>query len=54
MKEKIFDPFFSTKKHGSGLGLSIAYEVITMHKGKIEFIQTDVNGTICKITLPIK
>jgi len=54
VKEKIFDPFFSTKKHGSGLGLSIAYEVIAMHKGKIEFIQTDVNGTICKITLPIK
>ena len=51
---KIFDPFFSTKKHGAGLGLSIAYEVITMHKGKIEFIPTNNHGTICKISLPIK
>jgi two-component system, NtrC family, sensor histidine kinase HydH len=52
--DKIFDPFFSTKKHGSGLGLSIAYEVITTHQGKIEFIQSNGKGTICKITLPIK
>jgi two-component system, NtrC family, sensor histidine kinase HydH len=51
---KIFDPFFSTKKHGAGLGLSIAYEVITMHKGRIEFIPKNNHGTICKISLPIK
>jgi two-component system, NtrC family, sensor histidine kinase HydH len=54
VKDKIFDPFFSTKQHGAGLGLSIAYEVITMHRGSIEFIQKRGNGTICKITLPIK
>ena len=49
---KVFDPFFSTKQHGAGLGLSIAYEVITMHRGKIEFLKPDEAGTICKITLP--
>jgi signal transduction histidine kinase len=49
---KVFDPFFSTKQHGAGLGLSIAYEVITMHRGKIEFLQPGETGTICKITLP--
>jgi two-component system, NtrC family, sensor histidine kinase HydH len=53
VKDKIFDPFFSTKKHGSGLGLSIAYEVITVHQGKIEFMQSNGHGTICKISLPI-
>jgi two-component system, NtrC family, sensor histidine kinase HydH len=53
IKDKVFDPFFSTKKYGSGLGLSIAYEVITMLKGKIEFMQPNGKGTICKITLPI-
>ena len=51
---KVFDPFFSTKQHGAGLGLSIAYEVITMHRGKIEFLQPGETGTICKITLPIE
>jgi len=50
---KVFDPFFSTKQHGAGLGLSIAYEVITMHRGKIEFLQPGETGTICKIILPI-
>lgn len=49
----IFDPFFTTKPNGVGLGLSIAYEVIKAHKGKIMFTQLKPSGTLCKIELKI-
>ena len=34
-QEKIFDPYFTTKKTGSGLGLSVCYSILTRHNGKI-------------------
>lgn len=35
-REKIFDPFFSTKEHGSGLGLAVAYQIISQNQGTID------------------
>ena len=50
--EKIFDPYFSTKKEGSGLGLATAYSIIKMHDGYIE-VKSEVNkGTTFLIYLP--
>jgi signal transduction histidine kinase len=53
MIQNIFNPFFTTKEHGIGLGLSIAYEIIKAHNGKIEFINHGQIGAICRITIPI-
>jgi signal transduction histidine kinase len=50
---KVFNPFFTTKDHGVGLGLSISYEIIRAHHGTIEFLSKDTNGTLCRIQLPI-
>ena len=50
---KIFNPFFTTKESGVGLGLSISYEIVHAHKGKIEFPKSDCQGTLCRITLPL-
>ena len=36
IKEKIFLPFFTTKQNGSGIGLSLARQIIRMHGGNIE------------------
>ena len=35
IKENIFVPFFSTKKRGSGVGLSLCKQIMTLHQGKI-------------------
>jgi CheY-like chemotaxis protein len=49
---KIFDPYFSTKKEGSGLGLASSYSIIKKHKGHIA-VKSDVDvGTIFHIYLP--
>ncbi len=49
--DKIFQPFFSTKREGVGLGLSIARNVITLHGGKIEIRRKD-KTTEFQIYLP--
>jgi CheY-like chemotaxis protein len=50
--ERIFDPYFSTKQKGSGLGLASAYSIISKHKGKIQ-VESKLNeGTLFTIYLP--
>ena len=51
---KIFDPFFSTKKTGSGLGLSVSYNIIKSHKGEIKAESALGKGTVFTISLPKK
>ncbi|MDP8246318.1 MAG: response regulator [Candidatus Hinthialibacter antarcticus] len=49
---KIFDPYFSTKPKGNGLGLATAYSIIKNHNGLI-FVESIVNkGTVFTILLP--
>lgn len=49
---KLFDPFFSTKESGMGLGLSIAHRIIDSHHGKIEVESTPGKGTLFTLFLP--
>jgi signal transduction histidine kinase len=51
--DKLFDPFFSTKEGGIGLGLSIAHRIIDQHHGRIEVESTSRKGTLFTIWLPI-
>jgi signal transduction histidine kinase len=51
--DKLFDPFFSTKEGGIGLGLSIAHRIIDQHHGKIEVESTPGEGTLFTVWLPI-
>jgi two-component system, NtrC family, sensor kinase len=51
----IFEPFFTTKDNmsGTGLGLSVVYGIISLHKGEIEVEKTSNLGTTFKIHLPL-
>jgi signal transduction histidine kinase len=50
---KLFDPFFSTRQGGIGLGLSIAHRIIDQHHGKIEVESEPKKGTLFTLWLPI-
>jgi len=49
IREKIFDPFYSTRHEGVGLGLSIAYRIIREHGGDIRVMSEIGKGSIFKI-----
>lgn len=51
---RIFDPFFSTKSSGVGLGLSICYGIVVSHDGTIAVESKPQNGTVFTISLPIR
>jgi len=52
--KKIFEPFFSTKKQGVGLGLAISYGIIQNHQGKIRVSSKPGEGSRFVIEFPIK
>jgi len=49
---KIFDPFFTLKQNGNGLGLAIVYNIIENHNGEITVSSKLNKGTTIKIKLP--
>ena len=49
--DRIFNPFFTTKDGGTGLGLALVHRIITSHSGTIT-LRTDEKGTAFAITLP--
>jgi PAS domain S-box-containing protein len=51
--EKIFDPYFTTKPNGNGLGLTIAYSIIKSHKGFIAVDSQMGKGTVFSFFLPV-
>lgn len=53
MIDKIFEPFYSTKDDGSGLGLFISYGIIQDHNGGIDVVSEVGKGTTFTLTLPI-
>src|SRR6266850_3502733 len=49
---KVFVPFYTTKAHGTGLGLSLVQKIVLAHNGRIEVQSTQGAGTSFTITLP--
>jgi signal transduction histidine kinase len=52
-RDRIFAPFFSTKKDGMGLGLSICRTIIENHGGKLSLVETEFPGSIFEVVVPI-
>ncbi len=49
--DKMFIPFFSTKKSGSGIGLNLCKQIVTLHKGTIQVETIENVGTSFVLTL---
>jgi signal transduction histidine kinase len=48
-QEQIFVPFYTTKKEGSGIGLSLARQIMRQHNGSIDLVRSDVNQTVFQL-----
>ncbi len=53
LQEKIMEPFFTTKSHGTGLGMSVVQAVIKAHQGEFSILSNTENGTEVTLKLPL-
>jgi signal transduction histidine kinase len=51
--KKLFTPFFSTKKRGTGLGMAVSLKIIENHNGTIKVTSEKNIGTVIQVFLPI-
>lgn len=51
--DKIFEPYFTTRDFGSGIGLTLVYKVIKEHMGDIAVISKEGRGSTFTVTLPV-
>jgi nitrogen-specific signal transduction histidine kinase len=54
LADKVFDPFFTTRNDGSGIGLSIAQRIVADHNGTIEILKSKWGGATLSVELPIE
>jgi signal transduction histidine kinase len=52
-RQRVFDPYFTTKTEGTGLGLPIVKKVVLEHGGEIQCAQSPLGGALFRIELPL-
>lgn len=53
-QERVFEPFFTRKPEGTGLGLPVVQKIADLHEGLIELLPRDGGGTEARLRLPIR
>jgi signal transduction histidine kinase len=53
IRPRIYEPFFSTKDGGTGMGMTIVHNFVAMHDGTID-IQTGSRGTLVDVAIPVR
>ena len=53
LRNNIFEPFFSTKDGGTGLGLTVSYNIVTAHGGTLDIVNGNGDGACFRLFLPI-
>jgi signal transduction histidine kinase len=52
-RNNIFEPFFSTKEGGTGLGLTVSYNIVTAHGGTLDLADLNGSGACFRLFLPM-
>jgi signal transduction histidine kinase len=52
VRDRLFEPYVSTKKRGSGLGLSLVRDVAVQHGGSVTLEEREGGGAVARLTLP--
>jgi signal transduction histidine kinase len=52
-RDRLFYPFYTTKKQGSGVGLSMAKKIVNSHRGTIEIDNAPGGGAVFTVRLPM-
>jgi signal transduction histidine kinase len=52
-REHLFEPFFTTRSEGTGLGLALCREIIEQHDGRIDLVTEEGSGATFRVLLPI-
>ena len=52
-RKRVFEPFFTTKTKGTGLGMAIAYRIVTEHGGVVDADNRPKGGARIRIRLPL-
>jgi two-component system, NtrC family, sensor histidine kinase HydH len=53
LREKVFQPFFTTKGHGTGLGLALVQKIVVTHNGRISLATAEEGGASFQVQLPL-
>ena len=51
--DKIFNPFYTTKDAGTGLGLSVVYQIVNQHGGVVTAVRNPEGGMTFSLTIPL-
>lgn len=54
IKDRLFEPFFTTRSNGTGLGLAVAHAIVLAHRGNITFVARPGGGTCVVTDLPLR
>ena len=52
-RDRIFQPFFTTRSRGTGLGLAIVQKVVVMHNGRVAVLDNSDPGAVIQLTFPL-
>jgi signal transduction histidine kinase len=52
-RERVFRPFFTTKRNGTGLGLALVQKIVVFHNGRVAVGTSPLGGASLQVTLPI-
>jgi two-component system sensor kinase FixL len=54
LTERLFEPFVTTKPHGTGLGLAVSASIVSQHGGRLALDSTGPPGTVFSVRIPAR